>query len=90
MSSFCISISGEPTAEQMEVFQKMIDVSNKAANEEIAQLAVELSVCEATAMDVWYLRTRSRHTPELEKELIRLHEAGTPPNICEFGCGRCS
>lgn len=37
------------------------------------------------AMDVWYLRTRSRWTQELESKLIQLHQAGTPPNINEFG-----
>lgn len=35
--------------------------------------------------DIEYLRTRSRHTKELEKELINLHIAGTPPNMSEFG-----
>ena len=44
-------------------------------------LAVELGVSVECAGDVWYLRTRSRHTPELEAELIALHAAGTPPNM---------
>ncbi len=37
--------------------------------------------------DVFYLRTRARWTEELEQELIRLWQAGTPPNVMEFGCG---
>jgi hypothetical protein len=48
-------------------------------------LATELGVSVNCAHDVWYLRTRSRHTPELEAELITLHAAGTPPNMCDFG-----
>ena len=37
------------------------------------------------AQDIEYLRTRARHTEELENELIALHKAGTPPNMMEFG-----
>lgn len=48
-------------------------------------LANELGVSLSCAADVEYLRTRSRHTDALEAELVSLHEAGTPPNICEFG-----
>lgn len=52
----------------------------------IADLAAELNVSFACATDVEYLRTRNRHTPELEQELIELHRKGTPPNIFSFGC----
>lgn len=48
-------------------------------------LANELGVSLSCAADVEYLRTRNRHTDALEAELISLHEAGTPPNMCEFG-----
>jgi hypothetical protein len=48
-------------------------------------LAEELGCSFACAVDVWYLRQRSRWTQELENELIRLYNEGTPPNICEFG-----
>jgi hypothetical protein len=48
-------------------------------------LAAELGVSVSCAQDVWYLRTRSRHTPTLEAELIALHAAGNPPNMCDFG-----
>ena len=44
----------------------------------------ELGVSENCAMNVIYLRSRSRHTPEKEAELIALHAAGNPPNMCEF------
>ena len=45
----------------------------------------ELGVSERCAADVFYLRTRSRWTEELEKELILLHKNGNPPNMCDFG-----
>jgi hypothetical protein len=48
-------------------------------------LATELGVSVNCAHDVWYLRTRSRHTPELEAELIARWAAGIPPNIGSFG-----
>ena len=48
-------------------------------------LAAELGVSVSCAQDVWYLRTRSRHTLTLEAELIALHAAGNPPNMNDFG-----
>lgn len=51
------------------------------------KLAEELNVSPGCAIDILYLRTRSRWTQELEDELIRLHKEGNPPNIMEFGCG---
>ncbi len=50
----------------------------------LESLAEELDCSVGCAGDVWYLRQRSRWTQELEDELISLHNAGTPPNICEF------
>lgn len=70
--------------EQMEAFQKTMDEIHDATCKYIQNLAKELDVDESCAADVWYLRTRSRWTRELEAELIRLHRAGTPPNVCEF------
>jgi hypothetical protein len=43
-------------------------------------------ISPALAADIAYLRTRARWTEELEQELIRLHIAGTPPSMCDFGC----
>jgi len=53
--------------------------------EYLKSLAEELQCSYACATDVWYLRQRSRWTQELEKELIRLYNEGTPPNVLEFG-----
>jgi hypothetical protein len=53
--------------------------------DEIQYIQKTLNVTDACAADIIYLRTRQRHTLELEQQLIRLHELGTPPNIMEFG-----
>lgn len=64
------------------LIQSDTDYFNKRA----AALAESLNITEACAADVIYLRTRNRWTPELEKELIRLHKEGNPPNVMDFGC----
>ena len=53
--------------------------------EESKKLASSLGVSDACACDIMYLRSRSRHTQELEDKLIELHKNGTPPNMMEFG-----
>lgn len=75
-----------PSDEQK--FKEFSDAMNDYQDEivkYIQNLAKELNCSDDCAMDVYYLRTRSRHTPELEAELIKLHKAGTPPNMCDFG-----
>lgn len=66
-------------------FEDVQDKYYEEMNQYIKNLAVELGVSIECATDVWYLRTRSRHTLELEAELIALHATGTPPNMCDFG-----
>lgn len=55
-------------------------------NQEFETLSKELNCSVSCAMDVWYLRTRSRWTQQLEEQLIQLHKEGKKPNMCEFGC----
>lgn len=69
-----------------KVVKTLIESEADYFNKRAAVLAENLSVTEACAADVMYLRTRNRWTPELEKELIRLHKEGNPPNVMEFGC----
>jgi len=61
------------------------ELAKDSTNDFLSDLVRELGVSLKCASDVWYLRTRARHTQELESELIRLHKEGTPPNIYEFG-----
>jgi flagellar capping protein FliD len=57
----------------------------KEQEEERKRIAQELNIPIAFAGDVMYLRTRQRHTPELEKELIEKLSKGQYVNIMEFG-----
>lgn len=54
--------------------------------EEIGWIQKELGCSDQAAADVWYLRTRNRHTPELEQALLGAHARGEPVNVMEFGC----
>ena len=87
MSTFCVVLSGQQlqNKDTMSAFQEMMDAVADENNREIQELSRALGVSENCAADVWYLRGRSRHTQELEAELIRLHRIGQPPNMCEFG-----
>ena len=70
---------------RMKQFQAFMDEANDAMIKYIQELAKELGVSEACAQDVYYLRSRSRWTKELEQTLIQLHAQGKPPNMCDFG-----
>ena len=72
-------------SEAMDRFQEVMDTYHDQLIEEMQKLAGELNISSSCAADVFYLRTRSRWTPKLEAELIRLHREGNPPNICDFG-----
>lgn len=48
-------------------------------------VAHDLNISHQCALDVIYLRSRSRWTEELEAKLIQLHKDGIPPNVMEFG-----
>jgi hypothetical protein len=67
-----------------EDWNKVQDDYYNEIEEYIKYLAEKLNCSVACAGHVWYLRQRSRWTQELEDELIRLYNEGTPPNICEF------
>lgn len=85
MSVFRIEIPAQMSEEQAAALNECVNRINDLSLEEIKVIASELNVSESCAGDVWYLRQRSRWTTELESELIRLHRAGTPPNLMEFG-----
>ena len=67
--------------------KRVVSFFNQLQRESVKEarnIAKTLGVSEACAMDVWDLRHRSCHTPELEAELIRRHGIGEPPNINDF------
>lgn len=47
--------------------------------------ALHLGINVSDMSDVHYLRSRNRHTPELEAELISLLKQGKRPNMMDFG-----
>ncbi len=69
----------------MDVFQEMMNQHAEALNKHAKLIALTHGISESAALDVIYLRTRSRHTQALEEELIRLHKEGNPPMVQEFG-----
>lgn len=70
--------------DKMALFQDAMDALHEATKKYIRKLALELEVGEECASDVWYLRTRSRWSEELEAKLIQLHRDGNPPNVFEW------
>ena len=68
----------------MAAFQDFMNDLQDSTNNYIVELAKELNVSITCARDVYYLRTRSRHSEENEKELIRLHSIGAPPNVFDW------
>lgn len=71
-------------SEAMKKFQIAEDEWQEAMNEHICEIASELRISHDCALDVVYLRTRSRWSEENEAELIRLHSIGQAPNIMEW------
>lgn len=84
LQSFCCAIPIDDPAAMAE-FQKIMDANAEATNKYILEITKELDVSDSCAMDVVYLRGRSRWTQELENKLIKLHKENKPPNVYEFG-----
>lgn len=60
-----------------------MDAGAESMEMEIERISREVG-SPGLGVDIWYLRTRSRHTPELEAKLIEFHRKGIRPNINEF------
>lgn len=80
-----IRINGPLTDSQKELLQ---EVSNSMAAHFESQTDSVLKqypdLSSGAAADVAYLRTRSRHTPELEARLVASHRAGKTININDW------
>jgi len=70
--------------DSMQDFNAMMDALQDMMISEAEGLAEEIGVSTACALDVIYLRSRSRWTNELENELIDLHKQGIRPNMNDF------
>lgn len=83
-TTFCIQVPVDDPV-KMQEFNKVMDEVHDANTQAIEDIAEEFGVDFQWAMDVWYLRTRSRWTEEVECELIRMAKAGEPRiNINEW------
>jgi hypothetical protein len=68
----------------MTKMEEILNTMQQDHNETVKHIAQELQIPTHIAQDVAYLRTRSRHTPEMEAELIRLRLAGVQLNLMEW------
>lgn len=84
MENFFVTFPGNPSQEQWDAINETMKAANKEICSYIEDLSDELKCSLECATDVYYLRTRSRWTPELEEKLILLHRQENPPNIMEF------
>lgn len=57
--------------EKMHEFQEFMNEVHLSTNNYIKNLARKLEIPESVAGDVWYLRTRSRWSAQLEKAFIK-------------------
>lgn len=73
-----------------EYFNSMIEELEKVGDELIVKynlLPLSVYVINKITSDVWYLRTRSRWSIELEELLVKDGIAGKFYNMGEFGVG---
>jgi len=83
-----VSVDGDTTEEGWDTVNAFMEVLMERFMNAAEELSKKMDISKECASDVLYLRSRSRHTPEMEAELIRLHKMGTPPNILEFCVNR--
>ena len=87
MTAFLIDLNQIDKNDNWKEFQKLMDDLHNTLIEKAKAIAKKYKVSELCAANIQYLRTRSRWTPELEQQLIKIDKAGKEqPNICEFGC----
>lgn len=84
--SFVISLPANPTQDQIDALQEIMDASQDAYFAECDKIQKDLGVSSQYANAICYLRTRSRWTQSLEDNLIEMCKLGEPcPNINEYG-----
>ncbi len=74
----------DPNEKTWDALTQLMTEVNKGYDAEIRTIAKELHVSMSCASDVWYLRTRSRWSSELELRLIQEHVEGKKINIFEW------
>jgi hypothetical protein len=83
--TFVMELDPNMSQEDWDKFNEMMDELNTGLMEECKTISKEFGVSEVCALNIQYLRTRSRWTQELEDELIRVDiEEKRQPNICDW------
>lgn len=70
---------------ELDYLQKAGDAMAQHINDEVQEVVKQYpGLTDGGAADVVYLRTRSRHRPELEARLVKSHLAGKVININDW------
>lgn len=75
---------GKLSTEQLDIAQQFMDLTAKHHVQEEQKIVEQYKCSDACAMDVSYLRTRSRWSPELEARLVKEHSEGKKIMICDW------
>lgn len=71
--------------ERMLDLNELMDKLQMVYIQEIQAIAQKFDIPDSYASCIWYLRTRSRWTQELEDKLISMSKNSEPcPNMCEW------
>jgi hypothetical protein len=80
-----IKLEGPITPEQIDAVQAAFNAQADYFSQQLKEVMVQYQgLSQGGAADVVYLRTRSRHTPELEARLVASHMAGKTININDW------
>jgi len=78
-------VDGKITQDQMDALQAFGDACAEAHDQEEREVKTAFpDLSDGAVLDIVYLRTRSRWSPELEARLIQEHRSGTKINIMEW------
>ncbi len=86
MSVISLTLPEQDDEKGWEQFQNLMDSINEATVNEERKVAEEFGVSFNCAMNIVYLRGRSRWTQKLEDNLIHLDKSGQEqPSINDYG-----
>lgn len=83
--SFVMELDPNMSQDDWDKFNEVMDKVHDSLIAVAKSISKEFGVSEDCALNIQYLRTRSRWTQELEDELIRMDkEEGKQPNIYDW------
>ena len=85
MDTFCVDLKKVEEEGKLAEFNQFMDTLQDAYVVEAQGIQKQFGVSDSCALNIQYLRSRSRWTQELENELIRMDkEDKTQPNIMDW------